>query len=98
MEFKITVKYLEKMIDKIFAVLGIYEDCETINCFDNYYIYLNRLCTELKGCTYLAEKEELLSVYNTLYGLYKTKNTNHDKVKSIVFHCISVVKKMKVEI
>lgn len=42
-------EYKNTVINKIFAVLGIYEDCIREENLDGYYKYLNRICTELNG-------------------------------------------------
>lgn len=88
--------YLDKLIDKIFAILGIYEDCVDKGSFDDYFVYLDRLCVELKGCSYTFDVDKFISLYNILIGLMHSQSIEHKQVKSIVFHCISVVKKMKV--
>ena len=89
-------KYYDKLINKIFAILGVYEDCEKESNFDNYTIYIDRVLTELIGGYYLMDSEAFLSLYNILLGIKSSNDNNHKKIKSIVFHCISVVKKMKV--
>lgn len=89
-------KYYDKLINKIFAILGVYEDCEKESDFSNYVVYIDRVLTELVGGYYLMNSEEFLSLYNILLGIKSSDNFNHKKIKSIVFHCISVVKKMKV--
>lgn len=89
-------QYLERLINRVFAILGVYEDCCEKNCFDDYFTYLNRLCMELKGCTFSLKKEYVLSLYNLLVGMSCSEAIEHKQVKSTVFHCISVIKKMRV--
>ena len=88
--------YLNKLINRVFAILGVYEDCYKKQCFDDYFTYLNRLCMELKGCTFSIKKENILSLYNVLVGMSCSDVMEHKQVKSTVFHCISVIKKMRV--
>lgn len=103
MDYKIKINnndyniYLDKLINKVFAILGIYEDCYRKQLFEDYFIYLDRLCLEIKGCRYSLEKDKFLSLYNTLLGMLNSEIMEHKRVKSLVFHCISVIKKMKVE-
>lgn len=102
MDYKVEVKdedlnvYLDKLINKTFAVLGVYEDCTLIQSYDNYYTYIERLALEIKGCNLSLDKSEFLSLYNVLIGMSNSEIMTHKKVKSLVFYCISVIKKMKV--
>lgn len=89
-------KYLDRLVNKIFAILGIYEDCDEKKTYDDFFIYLDRLCLEIKGCQYSLEIENFLSLYNVLLGISHSEIIEHKKIKSLVFYCISVVKKMKV--
>lgn len=89
-------KYFDTLINKIFAVLGVYEDCEEIKDFSSYDIYLDRVLTELTGGYYIIGFDNFVSLSNILAGIKYSENINHRKVKSLVFHCISIVKKMKV--
>lgn len=85
--------YLNNSINKIFAILGIYEDCEKNNSFDSYYTYLSRTITELSGFEYIFQKNFFISIISVLAGMIEDKNPNHKKVKSLTFHCISLIKK-----
>lgn len=88
--------YLESAINKVFAILGIYEDCMENNNFENYFIYLNRLITEFSGIYYLLDINSFVSLIAIIKGMSKEKSTNHKNVKSLTFHCISILKKAKV--
>lgn len=88
-------EYLDSLINKLFAILGIYEDCEKINDFSNYDIYVDRILTEITGCYYSIGFKNFLSISNILIGMKHTENINHKKVKSLVFHCISIINKIK---
>lgn len=88
-------KYLDSLINRVFAILGVYEDCTKLGNFENYSIYLDRVLIELKGFSELVDTKDFISLYNILYGLMCLEDLGHKKVKSIVFHCISVIKKYK---
>lgn len=90
-------KYFDALINKIFAILGVYEDCDKIKDFSNYDIYLDRVLTELSGGYYVIGFDNFISLSNILTGIKYSDKINHRKVKSLVFHCISMIKKMKVE-
>lgn len=85
--------YLNSSINKIFAILGIYEDCERNNNLESYYTYLNRTIIELSGFDYIFETNFYISIISILVGMLEDKEPNHKKVKSITFHCISLIKK-----
>lgn len=89
------VKYINTSINKLFALLGIYEDCESNNNFDNYTIYLNRILTEFNGIYYLCGSVPFMSIVGILKGMSEFKELDHKKVKSLVFHCISILKKAR---
>lgn len=102
MDYKIEIKkeelneYLDKLINKTFAILGVYEDCDKKESYNDYFTYLDRLCLELKGCSSSLEMDKFLSLYNVLIGMANSDIMEHKKVKSLVFYCISVIKKMRV--
>lgn len=85
--------YINSSINKLFAILGIYEDCEKNNNFDGYYTYLSRILTEFSGFDKIFEMNFYISIISILMGMEEDKEPNHKKVKSMVFHCISLVKK-----
>lgn len=87
--------YLDKLINKIFAVLAIFEDCEKNNDFENFEVYLDRVIIEVSGGFYIIGSSDFISLLNILSGIKNDKYINHKKIKSLVFHCISLVKKMK---
>lgn len=84
--------YLNLLVNKLYAILGVYEDCEESDSFDNFYVYLNRVLCELKGCSKILDLTDFMSLTFILSGLEDHELT-HRNVKSIVFHCIGIVKK-----
>lgn len=90
------LNYKEKIINKTFKILGIYEDCEMENDLDNFYTYIDRLCLEYLGIYKNTKNDSFFSLYNILSGLHEDKKINHKKVKSVVFHCINVIKSVGV--
>lgn len=86
-------KYIDFSINKVYAILGIYEDCELDNNFDNYYKYTKRLVTEFIGAYNLLDIQQFLSLVNIIKGMSESKELNHDDIKYITFHCISILKK-----
>lgn len=90
------LKYREKLINKIFAILGIYEDCEKVKNFNSYIQYVERTKIELIGFYNEYNNICMISIINMLTGLQELDVLNHKKVKSSVFHLISVIQKMEV--
>lgn len=87
------MKYINFTINRVYAILGVYEDCESENNFDNYYRYIKRLITELIGAYKILKIEQFLSLISIISGMQELKNLNHSDVKSMTFHCISILKK-----
>lgn len=92
-------KYTEYLIDRLFEILYVYENCEKTGDFIFYKKYLYRILTETMGCAEMLEIAQVIdtniifSIQNILNGMYKEETTCHSNVKSLVFHCISLIKK-----
>lgn len=87
--------YKDLAINKVFAALGIYEDCAEQGDFSGYYKYLNRICTEFDGIYNMFGINTYLQLVGVLQGMIKDENPEHSNVKSLVFHCISIIKKAR---
>ena len=87
-------EYKQYLINKIFAILGIYEDCDNIQDFTGYTTYISRLTREFNGIYNMFGIINFLSIVSILEGM-KVPIT-HAEVKQLVFHCISLVKKARV--
>lgn len=90
------VAYKDKLVNKCFAILGIYEDCEKKTIFEPYITYIDRIKIELIGLYNNINNVQLISVINILAGMQEVNNITHKKVKSLVFHIISTIQKMEV--
>ena len=99
--------YIEGLIGKIFAVLGVYEDCTDMGCYDIFDSYIFRVICEVRGFYKLSNATSFISLSSILEELHsfvmeesekkeEDKILNHKRVKSLVFHCISIVKKAQV--
>lgn len=84
--------YINKTVDRLFAVLVTYEECEKINSFVNYKTYVKRLITEFNGIQAFIEKDQFISMVGLLSGMILDDSISHDEVKSNTFHCIGIVK------
>jgi len=82
------------MIDKIFKILPLKEDLDKGIIVDtDFTIYLNRLIVEFSGILESDEKAKLKEVVSIIKGIkIEYKNLKQEEVKSLVFHCISLVK------
>lgn len=58
-----------------------------------FYSYLDRLVIEFYGAKDIFDICTFISIVSILDGLRKEENLTHKEVKSVVFHCISLVKK-----
>lgn len=90
-------QYMNDIIDKIFKILPIYENCVLSEGKDFYpYIsHLDKLITQFTGSEILFEEKAFLTLTTILIGMQETTNLTQKKVKSLVFHCIDIVSKLK---
>lgn len=86
-------KYIQASVNKVFAMLGVYEDCQKINDFENFYRYVKRLLYEFTGAYNILKVESLISLLGVIEGIYNDKGITHSEVRSLTFHCISILKK-----
>lgn len=89
-------QYKSKLINKCFAILGIYEDCDENKSYMPYLTYIDRVKIEFVGFNDNVNNIHLLSVINILTGMQEVERLCHKDVKSLVFHIISIVQKMEV--
>lgn len=97
--------FLDSLINKIFAILAIYEDCEKNNEYSTLSFYMLRVSSEINGFSKIMKINSFISLCSILEDIREkialkelgdSKCINHDEVKSLIFHCISIVKKEKV--
>lgn len=88
-------EYKQSCINKIFAILGIYEDCEKINDYSGYTTYVKRLTREFNGIYNMFGIVNFLSLVGILKDMQVSDNLTHADVKQLVFHCISLVKRAR---
>lgn len=84
--------YTDRSVNRLFAILGIYEDCVQKNDFTTYKSYLDRLIVEFDGCYSLFRADVFISMVGILEGM-SNRDLSHKEVKSLVFHLISLAKK-----
>lgn len=79
-----------KEIDSLYKILALYEDVENEQSnitVDGYLSYLDKLYIKWLG---IGNAE----IYNTIKGLWTLgKDVEHHRVKSTVFHMISLVER-----
>lgn len=85
--------YLDRSINRIFAILAIFEECEDCNNMSTFYSYLDRLIIEFNGIKDIFDITLFMSIVGILNGMKNKDRLTHKEVKSLVFHCISIVKK-----
>lgn len=91
------ISYLNTVVNRLFAILGIYEDCVISGDMHNYDVYVDRVILEMAGGYKNIGVASFLQIANILSGLKDDEKVNHKKVKSTIFHCISVINKIKAE-
>lgn len=97
--------FLDTLINKVFAILAIYEDCEECNDYSMLSLYVLRVSSEIRGFSRLMNINSFISLSSiiedmrekiSLKELNRIENFGHKQVKFLVFHCISIIKKEKV--
>ena len=66
-------EYKQSVINKLFAILGIFEDCEAINDYSGYTAYIKRLTREFNGLYNMFGIVNFLSVV-TQISFYLASN------------------------
>lgn len=92
--------YLDDLVNRVYKVLGLYEDGNS-----GLGKYLDSLLIELGGMHIISEEiatsSKYCSVIMTLASiqiLIKNNEIKHSDVRSEVFKCISLIKKIKQEV
>ena len=90
--------YIRQCINKIFKILPIYEECEEKQNFKHYISYLDKLIIMFTGSELLFNQRDFVDLVSILKGLQKFEDLTKDKTKSIVFHCINILERLKVSV
>ena len=61
--------YIDCSVNKLYATLCVFEDCEKRSNFETYHIYLKRLITEFTGIYNIFDISVFLSVVGILNGM-----------------------------
>ena len=85
--------YTDRSVNKLYATLCVFEDCEKKSDYETYHIYLKRLITEFTGIYNIFDVNVFLSIIGILNGMILEEEPKHKDVKSLIFHCISLLKK-----
>ena len=94
--------YMSIILNRIFSILPTYEQSIKDNNLHTIPSYLDKIVVEIEGF-YINTKdmERLLSIVNILStirdDIQDGKTFSSDDIKSYVFHCISIIKRLKVE-
>ncbi len=98
------IESLDILINQCWKILPIFEGKDKKNCisytrekaYENYQKHLTFLITKVSGASkiYIDNGYYVELVY-LLSGMRDFQENEHDRVKYITNHCISLVKKMK---
>lgn len=94
--------YMSIILNRIFSILPTYEQSIKDNNLYTIPSYLDKIVVEIEGF-YINTKdmERLLSIVNILSTIRNDIQDgvifSSDDIKSYVFHCISIIKRLKVE-
>ena len=90
--------YIRQSINKVFKILPIYEDCEEQQSFKHYISYLDKLIIMFMGSELLFNQRDFIELVSILKGLQEPEDLTKDKIKSLVFHCINILERLKVSV
>lgn len=88
--------YIEECIHNIYISLCVYEDCQGKDNYETYYIYLHRIISEFSGVYSILGFNEFFSIVAILRDMSNLEDKDHKIIKSLTFHCISILKKVVV--
>lgn len=90
--------YIRQCINKVFKILPIYEDCEEQQNFKHYISYLDKLIVMFTGSELLFSQRDFVEIVSLIKGLQELQGLTKDKTKSIVFHCIDILERLRVNV
>ena len=92
-------KYIDRLIANFFKILPIYEDCiyTPEKSLEQYQMYLEKVITGLMGAERLYNGTVFIEIASLLKGIQVREDLAQKEVKSIVFHCIEMLDKLKQE-
>ena len=91
--------FLNDLVNKVFKILPIYEDCLKKQNGDlkSFHSYLDKMVTLLWGSEYFFSEPRFADIIVFLEGLRVRPDLTQKEVKSLVFHCIDGIEKMNAE-
>lgn len=107
MSKELLLDYYDSLINDCFKLLPLYEGIDfstkrviysPVEAHKQYKKYLSSFITEVFGSYYMFENIYLLKLTNNLEGMLNIEISEHDKIKQLVFKCISIINKLKEEI
>lgn len=99
------VKYCDILIGQFYKIIPIYEGVDfkskkilynVEEAYEQYKKYIDNFIIEMQGGYYLFSKNEyFFKLLSYIESMSQLKINEHKKLKSIVFSCINIIKKMK---
>lgn len=83
--------YYRKLIDKIYKILPLYEECVANNILENFSKYIDVVLAEITGYYHYTNNVNFIVLSCIITSLKHTEVLTHAKVKALTFHCISIV-------
>ena len=87
--------HIDELINKIFKILCLCEQCEATNDYTLYFEYLYKVSIIMSGNKVLFNNRKFTLLMSEILGLYESKVTDHAQVKKIIFECTNTLQKMK---
>lgn len=86
---------LDALINQVYKVLCIFEQCELNKDYDAFFEYINKVAIVLLGNKALFDNTKYIFIATCLLGLSEKNITDHAQVKKIVFECTNTLQKLK---
>lgn len=87
--------HIDELINKVFKILCICEQCAQGEDYANYFSYLDKITILMAGNKVLFNNRKFSILVTEVMGLKETQTTDHAQVKKIVLECTNALQKMK---
>lgn len=86
---------LDMLINQVYKVLCIAEQCELSDDYEAYFEYIYKVVITILGNKVLFDDTKYIYISTCLLGLCEKNETNHARIKKIVFECTNILQKLK---
>ena len=92
------LKEYNRLIDILYSILGNFEDCQKINVYTPFLTQCSRVSIQMLGMYKILGITNFLEINSVLVGMWEKKDVTHGQVRTMIFHCINLIEKLKQEV